>query len=113
MSDKRYCGSGKLKETKYGEIIELLLFTRDIDEILKRQDEVKDSKYSAVKLVIRRRKEMSDKGQTHYGEIDTWEPPSRTEGPREDMPRERPAAPVRHERPSAPVQTKDYGDLPF
>ena len=73
-----YCGTGKLKTVKGNngeyEYLELLLFDKDVAGINDRFAAEKDSSFAAVKVAIKQRRTPSDKGATHYGEIDTWEP---------------------------------------
>lgn len=72
MSDKIFCGGGKIRKKDWFEL-EILLFDKDLKAIGDRWRKVKDSKFPAVKLVINERKTPSEKGQTHYGWIDTYE----------------------------------------
>jgi hypothetical protein len=74
MSDKRYCGTAKITESRYGGYeVTLLLFDKDVSEITARLAEVGPDK--PVRLKIREKRHPKSQW-THYGEIDTWEPGS-------------------------------------
>lgn len=107
MADKIYCGVGKLKDSKYGDRLELTLWEKDIAAINARLEAVRAGKFPAVKLVIQQRKEPSEKGYTHYGIIDTWEPKPRVDEQPVEQPLPRPTPPKEE-----PVE-RDGDQLPF
>lgn len=106
-TDKIYCGVGKLKDSKYGDRLELTLWEKDIAAINARWESVRSGKFPAVKLVIQQRKEPSEKGYTHYGVIDTWEPKPRSDEQPGEQPLPRPTPPK-----DEPVE-RDGDQLPF
>lgn len=107
-TDKIYCGTGKLKEGKFGDRLELTLWEKDVAAINARWDAVRSGKFAAVKLVIQQRKEPSEKGYTHYGVIDTWEPKPRADEQPFEQPLPRPTPPK-----DEPAAEQDGGQLPF
>lgn len=70
MSDKTYVGNGRAKETKYGDLISFKLGPKDIKTIT----DWAEKHEGWCTVTIFERKEPSDKGSTHYGVLDTWEP---------------------------------------
>ena len=73
MADKVYCGNGKMIKTQYGDMMKISLHPEDIEKIVERSKETKD-RGGWVNLALKERREPSEKGNTHYLEIDTWEP---------------------------------------
>lgn len=71
MADKIYCGNGKVIKTQYGDLMKLSLHPDDIEKLVNRS---KETKGGWVNLVVKERREPSEKGMTHYLEVDTWEP---------------------------------------
>ena len=71
MADKIYCGNGKKFKTQYGDMMKLS-FSRDDIQKLVEQSEKSESGW--VNVVVKERREPSERGTTHYLEIDTWEP---------------------------------------
>ena len=57
MADKIYCGNGKVIKTQYGELMKLSFTAEDVDKM---KENLKNG--------------WSEKGTTHYLEVDTWEP---------------------------------------
>ncbi len=68
--DKVYIGNGREKAGKYGSFIALTLFAPDVEKINEAAASGKP-----VTININQRKQPSPKGFTHYGVLDTWEPP--------------------------------------
>lgn len=73
MADKIYCGNGKKFKTQYGDMMKLSLHPDDIEKLVQRSKETKD-RGGWVNIDLKERREPSEKGMTHYLEIDTWEP---------------------------------------
>jgi hypothetical protein len=70
MADKIYIGTGKSRFFQDGgEIIGFRLFREDIEKINSHIDA-----QGGVNIDICKRKKPSDKGQTHYGTINQWQP---------------------------------------
>ena len=68
MADKVYCGNGRVIKTQYGELMKLS-FTED--DLQKLTDNLENG---WVNVVVKERREPSEKGTTHYLEVDTWKP---------------------------------------
>ena len=77
MSEKIYVGSGKVIETKYGDLMKVSLSKDDINTIA---SWMKENNESWVNLNVSERRSPSDKGQTHSVTIDTWKPDSKKAG---------------------------------
>lgn len=107
-TDKIYCGTGKLREGKFGDRLELTLWEKDIQAINARWEAVRSGNYAAVKLVIQQRKQPSEKGFTHYGVIDTWEPKAKADAEPGEQPHLRPTPPK-----DEPAEERDHEQLPF
>ena len=65
-----YCGNGKTIQLEHGTLLKFSLSPQDIEKI---NNWAKENK-GWCNLVISKRKEMSQKGMTHYGKIDQWKP---------------------------------------
>jgi hypothetical protein len=97
MSDEKiYCGNGKLIKTQYGDLMKLSFTTEDLEKLQSKLDN------GWVNAVVKERREPSEKGTTHYLEIDTWKP--NADGA--SAPATKPATPA-----AAPETTAE--DLPF
>lgn len=81
MSEKIYVGLGKEIETQYGALLKLS-FTKEHLETM--QGNLKND---WINLVVKKRKEPSASGITHYLEVDTWVPDNtnHTAKPASDM----------------------------
>lgn len=66
MSDKIYCGSGKIINTKYGELTKISFTTKDI-EILK-----ENLVNGWVNLDLKEKQNKVEGKPTHYLQVDTW-----------------------------------------
>ena len=96
MADKIYCGNGRVIKTQYGELMKLSFTEEDLQAM---QDNLENG---WVNVVVKERREPSEKGTTHYLEVDTWKPNS-------EAPAEKKAVPAK------PAQTDEVSaeDLPF
>ena len=70
--EKIYCGNGKVIKTQYGDLMKLSFTGEDLEKLQSKLDN------GWVNVVVKERREPSEKGTTHYLEIDTWKP--NTEG---------------------------------
>lgn len=71
-TDKVYIGTGKAKTFQDGgEVIKFRVSSKDLAIL---QGNLRDG---WVGVDICRRRQPSDKGQTHYGTLDTWQPKER------------------------------------
>ena len=97
MADKIYCGNGRVIKTQYGELMKLSFTAEDLQAM---QDNLDNG---WINVVVKERREPSEKGTTHYLEVDTWKP--NQEGGS--------AAPAK--APAKPAQTDEVSaeDLPF
>ena len=90
MAEKTYVGNGKVKETEYGNLISFKLGPNDIKTI----NEWADKHQGWCTVTIFQRKEPSEKGTTHYGVLDTWEPNQNKGEANSDKPNSKPTAPA-------------------
>ena len=90
--EKVYCGNGKVIKTQYGDLMKLSFTAEDLEKLQSKLDN------GWVNVVVKERREPSEKGTTHYLEVDTWKPNS--DGGN--------AAPT-----SKPAENSDVDDLPF
>ena len=75
MEKKTYIGNGKEKVfNDGGSILKFSLSPKDIEAI--KQWAVGNNGWCNIN--ISKRKEVSDKGITHYGTLDTWKPNQKT-----------------------------------
>ena len=65
---KKYCGTGKKIKTKFGDMLKISLTTEDIKVL---QENLKNG---WVNLDVKERREPSEKGNTHYLEINEFIP---------------------------------------
>ncbi len=70
MEDKVYIGIGKAIPTKYGELMKLSFPMDDIEKLV----EIARDNNGWANLVLKERREPSEKGATHYMVVDTWKP---------------------------------------
>lgn len=96
MADKIYCGNGRVIKTQFGELMKLSFTEEDLQSM---QDNLSNG---WVNVVVKERREPSEKGTTHYLEVDTWKP-------NQDDGNSSKAAPAK------PAQTDEVSaeDLPF
>lgn len=95
MAEKIYCGNGRVIKTQFGELMKLSFTEEDLQAM---QDNLSNG---WVNVVVKERREPSEKGTTHYLEVDTWKPNQEAESSK--------AAPAK------PAQTNEVSaeDLPF
>ena len=72
VKEKIYVGNAKIKEGQYGKIVKLKIGPSDLEKI---NNWAKDNA-GWVNIDIMESKKMSDKGYTHYAQIDQWKPDS-------------------------------------
>lgn len=66
MSDKIYCGSGKIINTKFGALTKISFTEKDIQVL-------KDNLVNGwVNLVLKEKQNKVEGKPTHYLQIDTW-----------------------------------------
>jgi hypothetical protein len=99
MADKIYCGNGRVIKTQYGELMKLSFTEEDLQAM---QDNLENG---WINVVVKERREPSEKGTTHYLEVDTWKPNQEGAGS---------SAPTK-KAPTKPAQTDEVSaeDLPF
>lgn len=69
MSDRIYVGNAVEIETKYGPMHKIVLFRDNVQDI---QEAMGDT--GKVSILLKRRREESKAGFTHYLEVDRYEP---------------------------------------
>ena len=84
MESKIYVGHGKEKFD--GDMIEVMVnlskISRDAKEhIFTLADKLKGTEDKHIKIKVCRRKEESEKGMTHYVQVDTWKPDAKKAKP--------------------------------
>ncbi len=68
MSDKTYLGTGKEITTQFGKILKLSFTESDLQTMQEKMSN------GWVNVDILPRREVSPKGQTHYGVLNEWKP---------------------------------------
>lgn len=99
MSEKIYCGTGKVLAGKDGmpDRLKLSFGPNDLEALRANVNEK-----GWVSIVVAKRREPSASGQTHYGVVDTWRPTNQSPEP----------AAAQHA--AAKEEAKEgAGDLPF
>ena len=71
MEDKIFCGSGRIIESKFGQIPKISLSKDDINKIVQH---MKTNNLEWVNLEMKAKKEVQQGKPTHYLQIDTWKP---------------------------------------
>lgn len=71
MDDKIFCGSGRIIESKFGQIPKISLSKDDINKIVQH---MKTNNLEWVNLEMKQKKEAQQGKPTHYLQIDTWKP---------------------------------------
>lgn len=79
MSEKIFCGSGKVITTKYGPLTKISFREDDLNVL---RDNLNNG---WVNLVLKEKKNKTEGKPTHYLEVDKWEKPSETK-PAYDLP---------------------------
>ncbi len=99
MADEKiYVGNGRIIKTQYGELMKLSFTAEDIEKMQQNLDN------GWINVVVKERRTPSEKGTTHYLEVDTWKP--NTDG----------SAPAEAAAKSTPKPANDEispEDLPF
>lgn len=78
MSDKIYCGSGKIVTTQYGDLTKISFHKEDLNKMVKY---IQENGGDWVNLVLKEKKEPQEGKPTHYLEIDTWKPSNQNSEP--------------------------------
>ena len=99
MAEKIYCGTGKTIKTQYGDLLKLSFTEEDLGKLQQNLEN------GWVNVLVKQRREPSERGTTHYLEIDTWKPNSQNT----DAPKTSPAA----SKPAANESEVPVEDLPF
>ncbi len=69
MADEKiFVGNGKEITTQYGPLLKLSFSAEDIEKLQKNLDN------GWVNVVVKKRREPSERGTTHYLEVDKWKP---------------------------------------
>jgi len=68
--EKIYCGSGKIINTRFGDIPQILLFEEDLTKI---KNYMEDTKQKSVSIQVKPKRNQEEGKQTHYLEIVQWE----------------------------------------
>lgn len=67
--DKIFCGSGREIETKFGKLLKLSFSSKDIDTLKSNLNEK-----GWINLVVKEKREKQEGKNTHYLEVDTYQP---------------------------------------
>ena len=79
MSDKIYIGSGKKKVFQDGGSVINCMITMDgLAQIFKDHGFTTQNGVKKLKLIIGKRREIDQYGNSHYVQIDTWKPEQKT-----------------------------------
>ena len=70
MSDKVFCGNGKVITTKFGEMTKISFSKSDLETLMNSLDN------GWVNTVLKEKKNKVEGKPTHYLEVDTWKPES-------------------------------------
>ena len=69
MADEKiYCGNGKVIKTQFGDLMKLSFTAEDLEKM---QNNLENG---WVNVVVKERREPSERGTTHYLEVDKWKP---------------------------------------
>ena len=68
MSDKQFCGSGKIIKTQYGDLYKLSFTTKDLGVLSANLEN------GWVNATMKAKKEPQAGKPSHYLEIDNWKP---------------------------------------
>ena len=69
MSDKQFCGTGRVYETKYGPLTKVSFTKDDLELLIKNVSE-----NGWVTAVVKEKKNKVEGKPTHYLEVDNWKP---------------------------------------
>ena len=81
MSDKEYVNKCKIQERTFDNGGSILKCALSVDELMKHADE-----NGWVNIDIHRRREVSDKGATHYATFNKWKPKTQSKGDSDKLP---------------------------
>lgn len=70
MSERVYIGMAKSIETKYGKMLKVSIHQEDVAKLVTEASE----NSGWVNLDLKERREPSEKGWTHYFEVNRWSP---------------------------------------
>lgn len=66
--EKIFVGNGKEITTQYGPLLKLSFSAEDVEKLQKNLEN------GWVNVVVKKRREPSERGTTHYLEVDKWKP---------------------------------------
>jgi len=69
MSDKIFCGSGRIINTKFGELTKMSFSKTDLETLQANLNEK-----GWVTVVVKEKRNKVEGKPTHYVEVDTWQP---------------------------------------
>jgi len=72
MSEKIYCGSGRIIKTKFGEMTKISFRAEDLQTM---QDYMKDNNLTWINLNFKEKQNKVEGKPTHYCEVDTYVKP--------------------------------------
>lgn len=79
MEEKKYVNGVVIKEKTFDNGGTQLKMSVKVDDFINELKSISDNGWA--NLIINKRKEISDKGITHYVQVDTWKPdPKRSSG---------------------------------
>jgi hypothetical protein len=67
----KYIGSGKIIDTKFGQMPKITYHVNDLKELVKFME---DNEMQFINIALKEKREPSKTGYTHYGEVDLWKP---------------------------------------
>lgn len=67
--EKIYCGSGKIRETKYGKQLQISFSKKDINKMV---EYMKTNNLEWINLDLKEKKEKQDGKPSHYLEVNTY-----------------------------------------
>lgn len=71
MDEKIYCGSGRIIDSKFGQIPKVSFSKDDINKMVQY---MKDNNLDWINLEMKEKKEKQQGKPTHYLQVDTWKP---------------------------------------
>lgn len=93
--EKIFVGNGKEIQTQYGPLLKLSFSAEDIEKLQGNLDN------GWINVVVKKRREPSERGTTHYLEVDKWKPTQ--DG----------GAPAEKSKPAPAGEEVSVEDLPF
>jgi len=69
MSDKIFCGSGRIINTKFGELTKMSFSKTDLETL---QSNLNEKGW--VTVAVKEKRNKVEGKPTHYVEVDTWQP---------------------------------------